>query len=89
MAPGLSEYCSKHSDLMQDVGEIKANQKNHSETLRCIKETLDRWEDESRTEAIAAVERKVKVKLIWGGLGTVAVAGISAGVNFLIKKIYG
>jgi len=83
------EYCPAHSDLMESQGAIKEGQKNMCEDLKEIKATLIRWEEESKAEAISQVEQKVRSKIIWVGVGTGAVAGISAAVHILIKKVLG
>jgi len=72
---------------MMTVGVIKEKAENTQNEVCEIKSILLRWEEEAKTEAIVLAERKAKSKILWAGLGTAAVAGISAGMNILIKKI--
>jgi len=83
------EVCAAHGPLMENIGALKAQQKNTADDVCEIKQILLRWEAESKTEAIAAAEQKAKNKVVWGALGTAAVTGISAGVHFIIKKVMG
>jgi hypothetical protein len=72
---------------MKSLGAVEEGLKNTREDVRDIKTILERWEEEAKTEAIALADRKVKSKIIWAGMGTAAVAGISAAMSILIKKI--
>ena len=83
------QYCSAHSNLMLTVGAIDEKAKRTCEDVRDIKAILERWEEESKTEAIALAEQKTKNKIIWGSMGAAVIAGISAGVHILIKKLGG
>ena len=81
------QYCPAHGPLMKSFGAVEEGLKNTREDVRDIKAILERWEEEAKTEAIALAEQKTRSRIVWAGLGTAAVAGISAGMNILIKKI--
>lgn len=81
------DYCPAHSELMRSLGAVEANQEALCSDIAEIKKLLKEKAREEKVEEKVRTEMDTKTKIILGTLGTILVAAISSGTQYLILMI--
>ena len=92
MAPEPSPFCffcADHGKLMETVGAVKATQETMSADVKEIKANMAKLVANNTSSRIRMAEVATKVKVIYGGLGALAMLAIAAAKDYGMKKLLG
>jgi hypothetical protein len=91
MAPEPSPFCffcADHGKLMESVGAIKANQETMGNDIGEIKAAMKVLVSNNTSSRIRMAEVATKVKVIYGGLGALAMLILAAAKDICMKKFF-
>ncbi len=91
MAPEPSPFCffcADHGKLMETVGAVKANQETMSADVKEIKANMAKLVANNTTSRIRMAEVGMKVKVLYGGLGALAMLAATAAKDICLRKFF-
>ncbi len=91
MAPEPSPFCffcADHGKLMESVGAIKANQETMGNDIGEIKAAVKVLVSNNASSRIRMAEVATKVKVLYGGLGALAMLAAAAAKDICLRKFF-